>query len=133
MGLVGKRQRGIADTLQVGQGILERIDIAHDTSGDSRLKQTAPHQEGTVAGQEENDLEGNIALNDGCMFLPPALLTRLSLLEGSTNHPSEETKERDVVKDGGLGRVPGGLQVDVAVDRREGGLGVEVVLPGLAG
>jgi hypothetical protein len=45
MGLVGEGKRGVANPLEVGEGILEDCEVALQGGSDSRLDQTAPHED----------------------------------------------------------------------------------------
>lgn len=44
VGLIGKRQRSVTDTLQVGQSVLENRQVVCDSGGNSRLEEAVLHE-----------------------------------------------------------------------------------------
>lgn len=57
----------------------------------------------------------------------------MSATQDNTNHPSEKAQQGDEVIDGVLGRIPSGLQRNIAVDIGKGRFGIKVILALLAG
>lgn len=79
-------------------------------------------------GQEQSNLQRNVALDGDRLLLAVTGLSRASATEENTDGPTEEPEQGDEVVDSRLGRVPRRLEGNFALNVRQSGFRVKVVL-----